>query len=373
MIATATFDPRRMQAAADAETTAATDLAEWLVRAGMPFRDAHAVVGALVRRHLDGEGSLRDLVAARSGTRRRGGGARRPRCRRSQPNVSGRRRSGGVPPPAASVRHDAPPRTRAPLPDDGCGASRPRRSSPATRSSSRPTCSAPCSASGRVAGRIAEVEAYRRDDPASHSFRGPTPRNASMFGRPATLYVYFSYGIHCCANVVTGDPATVRLCCCVPQRIVEGEELVAARRAQRSRRESANGPGKLCQAFGIDLSFDGLDLATDERMWIEPGSPSTTRTSRPASASPSPSTSPGAGSSLARAHTNRGDERVDVGVEHELGEPPSGRAELGRVERLARVRSGPRYRTSWVSRQSGAEAASSAGEDERLARESSMA
>ena len=64
MIATATFDPQRMQAAADVETTAATDLAEWLVRAGMPFRDAHAVVGALVRRHLDGEGSLRDLVAA---------------------------------------------------------------------------------------------------------------------------------------------------------------------------------------------------------------------------------------------------------------------------------------------------------------------
>jgi argininosuccinate lyase len=64
MIATATFDPQRMQAAADVETTAATDLAEWLVRAGMPFRDAHAVVGALVRRHLDGEGTLRDLVAA---------------------------------------------------------------------------------------------------------------------------------------------------------------------------------------------------------------------------------------------------------------------------------------------------------------------
>ena len=60
MIATATFVPERMQAAADAETTAATDLAEWLVRAGTPFREAHAVVGALVRRHLAGEGTLRD-------------------------------------------------------------------------------------------------------------------------------------------------------------------------------------------------------------------------------------------------------------------------------------------------------------------------
>ena len=64
MLATATFVPERMQEAADAETTSATDLAEWLVGRGVPFRRAHAVVGALVRRHLAGEGSLRDLVAA---------------------------------------------------------------------------------------------------------------------------------------------------------------------------------------------------------------------------------------------------------------------------------------------------------------------
>jgi argininosuccinate lyase len=64
MIATATFVPERMQAAADAETAAATDLAEWLVQRGIPFRDAHAVVGALVRRALAGEASLRDLVAS---------------------------------------------------------------------------------------------------------------------------------------------------------------------------------------------------------------------------------------------------------------------------------------------------------------------
>jgi DNA-3-methyladenine glycosylase len=126
---------------------------------------------------------------------------------------------------------------------------------------------------GAVAGRITEVEAYRRDDPASHSFRGPTPRNTSMFAGPATLYVYISYGIHCCANVVTGDPADGQAVLLRAVEIVEGEELVAARRSQRSRREWANGPGKLCQSFGIDLSFDGLDLATDERMWIEPGSP----------------------------------------------------------------------------------------------------
>jgi argininosuccinate lyase len=64
MVATATFDAERMQAAADAETTAATDLAEWLVQRGVPFRQAHAVVGALVRRALSGEASLAALVAA---------------------------------------------------------------------------------------------------------------------------------------------------------------------------------------------------------------------------------------------------------------------------------------------------------------------
>jgi len=64
MIATATWVPERMQAAADAETTSATDLAEWMVQRGVPFRDAHAVVGALVRRTMAGEGALRDLVAA---------------------------------------------------------------------------------------------------------------------------------------------------------------------------------------------------------------------------------------------------------------------------------------------------------------------
>jgi DNA-3-methyladenine glycosylase len=112
---------------------------------------------------------------------------------------------------------------------------------------------------GRV-GRIVEVEAYRRDDPASHAFAGPTRRNATMFGPPGHLYVYFSYGVHWCANVVCGnrDGQAVLLRAVAP---VEGlDAMRAARRPARRDRDLASGPGRLTQALGIDGTFDGVDL-----------------------------------------------------------------------------------------------------------------
>jgi DNA-3-methyladenine glycosylase len=111
---------------------------------------------------------------------------------------------------------------------------------------------------GPCVGRIVEVEAYRDDDPASHSFRGPTPRNAVMFGPAGFLYVYFTYGMHWCANVVTGDDgqgSAVLLRAATP---VDGVELMRERRNGRS--GIADGPAKLCQAFAIGPAHNGVDL-----------------------------------------------------------------------------------------------------------------
>lgn len=111
-----------------------------------------------------------------------------------------------------------------------------------------------------VFGRIVEVEAYDQDDPASHTFRGPTPRNAAMFGPGGHLYVYVSYGMHFCANVVTGttgNGSAVLLRAAVP---MDGVDVMRGRRGPVRDRDLANGPGKLCQAFGIDLAHYGADL-----------------------------------------------------------------------------------------------------------------
>ncbi len=111
---------------------------------------------------------------------------------------------------------------------------------------------------GPCVGRIVEVEAYREDDPASHSFRGRTPRTAVMFGPAGHLYVYFTYGMHYCANVVTGGDGqgtAVLLRAVMP---LEGLDVMAERR--HGRRHLADGPAKLCQAFAIGPQHNGADL-----------------------------------------------------------------------------------------------------------------
>ena len=113
----------------------------------------------------------------------------------------------------------------------------------------------------RMVGWIVEVEAYRgRDDPASHAFRGLTPRNAPMFGEPGHAYVYFTYGNHYCLNVTTqseGLPGAVLIRGVEP---VEGLEIMRRLRGNVPDSELTNGPGKLTKAFAIDKSQNKLDI-----------------------------------------------------------------------------------------------------------------
>lgn len=134
-------------------------------------------------------------------------------------------------------------------------------------------------AAGPVRIRIVEVEAYGGDpagpwpDRAAHSFPGPTPRNAVMFGRAGRLYVYLSHGLHFCLNVSCAPEGTAAAVLLRAGEVVDGEDLVRGRRgAGRSPRELARGPGNLGQALGVTLSDNGSDLF-DERSSIrlEPG------------------------------------------------------------------------------------------------------
>lgn len=131
---------------------------------------------------------------------------------------------------------------------------------------------------GDRVGRIVEVEAYAgAADPASHAFRGRTARNATMFGPPGHLYVYFSYGMHFCANVVCGPEGEASAVLLRGLTPVAGVEEMRAARGPAARRDQdlCSGPGKLCQALGIDRSFDGADLVTGDRglVVVDDGTP----------------------------------------------------------------------------------------------------
>ncbi len=129
---------------------------------------------------------------------------------------------------------------------------------------------------GPIGGRIVEAEAYlgAGADPGSHAFRGPGKRNATMFGPPGRLYVYFTYGMHWCSNVVcnpSGGGGAVLMRALAP---LVGLDVMWARRPKaRRERDLCSGPARLCQALGLTGDLDGADLSTGPVHLLDDGTP----------------------------------------------------------------------------------------------------
>jgi DNA-3-methyladenine glycosylase len=132
-----------------------------------------------------------------------------------------------------------------------------------------------------VSIRLTEVEAYDGpNDPGSHAYRGRTPRNAVMFGEPGHLYVYFTYGMHHCCNVVCGPPGPPSAVLLRAGEVVGGLDIARTRRPGSADRDLARGPARLCQALAIGLAENGLDLTAGE-LTLELGEPLTDVSSGP--------------------------------------------------------------------------------------------
>lgn len=128
---------------------------------------------------------------------------------------------------------------------------------------------------GRLGVRLVEVEAYAgEEDPASHAYRGETPRNRVMFGPPGFLYVYFTYGMHWCANVVGGENGSASAVLLRGGAPTEGVDAMRLRRlAARRDRELCSGPARMTQALGITGAQNGTDLLRGPLRLLDDGTP----------------------------------------------------------------------------------------------------
>lgn len=114
----------------------------------------------------------------------------------------------------------------------------------------------------QLIGKIVETEAYHQSDAASHSYRGETRRTSVMFGPAGQLYVYFTYGMHYCCNIVTGPKGEGSAVLIRALEPIQGEAIMRQRRRNLSGVQLTNGPAKLCQALAIDRALNGHDLTS---------------------------------------------------------------------------------------------------------------
>lgn len=126
-------------------------------------------------------------------------------------------------------------------------------------------------ADGVVAGRIVETEAYLRNDPACHAWRGKTKRNAAMFAECGRAYVYFTYGMHFCFNVVTGPEGVGEAVLIRALEPLEGIDIMVRNRGMSDTKNLTNGPAKLTEAMGIDRRQDGVDLTGNTLFIVDDG------------------------------------------------------------------------------------------------------
>ena len=124
---------------------------------------------------------------------------------------------------------------------------------------------------GRTAGYIVEAEAYSQEEPSSHTYRGKTKRNQVMFEHAGLVYVYFTYGMHYCVNIVTGEEGHGQAVLLRALEPVDGIELMMRRRQKTDVRKLTNGPANLVQAMGITMSNYSDDVLDSQGLYLEPG------------------------------------------------------------------------------------------------------